>query len=108
MTAVPSAAVTVVLAAASYPESGDVGTAIEGIERAEATGALVFHAGTALRGGRVVTNGGRVLNVTATGPSVREAREAAYGAVELVSFAGMHYRRDVALAASAEGSGVAG
>ena len=108
LTAVPSAAVTVVLAAGSYPESGDVGTAIEGIEQAEAAGALVFHAGTALRGGRVVTNGGRVLNVTATGPSVREAREAAYGAVELVSFAGMRYRRDVALAASAEGSGVAG
>jgi phosphoribosylamine--glycine ligase len=108
LTAVPSAAVTVVLAAGSYPESGDVGTPIAGIEEAEAAGALVFHAGTALRGGRVVTNGGRVLNVTAVGPSLREAREAAYGAVELVSFAGMRYRGDVALAASAEGSGVAG
>ena len=49
-----------------------------------------------------------MLNVTTVGPSVRDAREAAYGAVELVSFAGMRYRRDVALAASAEGSGVAG
>jgi phosphoribosylamine--glycine ligase len=108
LTASPSAAVTVVLAAGSYPEAGDVGSPIEGLEAAEATGALVFHAGTALRGGRVVTNGGRVLNVTALGPSLREAREGAYGAVELVSFAGMRYRRDVALAASAEGSGVAG
>jgi phosphoribosylamine--glycine ligase len=108
LAAAPSAAVTVVLAAGSYPESGDVGTPIEGIEQAEAAGALVFHAGTALRGGRVVTNGGRVLNVTATGSSLREARETAYRAVELVSFPGMRYRRDVALAASAEGSGVAG
>jgi phosphoribosylamine--glycine ligase len=108
LTAVPSAAVTIVLAAGFYPESSDVGTAIDGIAEAEAAGALVFHAGTALRGGRVVTNGGRVLNVTATGSSLREARETAYRAVELVSFPGMRYRRDVALAASAEGSGVAG
>ena len=65
--ATASSAVTVVLAAGSYPASGDRGTPIEGIERAEAAGALVFHAGTARSGGVVVTNGGRVLDVTAVG-----------------------------------------
>jgi phosphoribosylamine---glycine ligase len=101
-----AAAVTVVLAAGGYPEAGDAGTPIAGIEEAEAAGALVFHAGTALRAGRVVTNGGRVLNVTALGPSLREAREAAYGAVDRISFEGMRYRRDIGLAASAEGTRV--
>jgi phosphoribosylamine---glycine ligase len=101
-----AAAVTVVLAASGYPDAGDTGSPIAGIDEAEAAGALVFHAGTALRGGGVVTNGGRVLNVTGLGPSLREAREAAYGAVERISFAGMRYRRDIGLAASAEGSRV--
>ena len=61
------AAVTVVLAAGGYPERSDAGTPIEGIEEAEATGAIVFHAGTALHGERLVTNGGRILGVTGTG-----------------------------------------
>jgi phosphoribosylamine--glycine ligase len=91
-----AAAVTVVLAAGSYPASGDVGSPIEGIADAEAAGALVFHAGTALNGDRLVTNGGRILNVTATGPSVTAAREQAYEACELISFPGMRYRRDIA------------
>jgi phosphoribosylamine---glycine ligase len=90
------AAVTVVLAAGRYPASGDVGTPIEGIADAEATGALVFHAGTALQGDRLVTSGGRILNVTATGPSVASARERAYEACELISFPGMRYRGDIA------------
>ena len=89
-------AVTVVLAARSYPASGDVGSPIDGIEDAEAVGALVFHAGTALKSDRLVTNGGRILNVTATGPSVTAARERAYEACELISFPGMRYRRDIA------------
>jgi phosphoribosylamine---glycine ligase len=89
-------AVTVVLAAGSYPASGDVGSPIEGIADAEAAGALVFHAGTALYGDRLVTNGGRILNVTATGPSVTAARERAYEACELISFPGMRYRHDIA------------
>ena len=55
---------TVVLAAGGYPERGDTGTPIYGIDEAEATGALVFHAGTAMRGERLVTNGGRILGVT--------------------------------------------
>jgi phosphoribosylamine---glycine ligase len=93
------AAVTVVLAAGSYPEAGDVGSPIEGVAKAEASGALVFHAGTALKGDRLVTNGGRILNVTASGRSVAEARDRAYEACELISFPGMRYRRDIAAVA---------
>jgi phosphoribosylamine--glycine ligase len=91
-----TAAVTVVLAAGTYPASGDAGSPIEGIADAEATGALVFHAGTALLGDRLVTSGGRILNVTATGPSVAAARERAYEACALISFPGMRYRSDIA------------
>jgi phosphoribosylamine--glycine ligase len=90
------AAVTVVLTARDYPRRGDVGSPIDGIEDAEAEGAVVFHAGTALHDGRLVTNGGRVLNVTGLGESVREARERAYAAVEQISFAGARCRRDIA------------
>jgi phosphoribosylamine--glycine ligase len=91
------AAVTVVLAAADYPERGDSGSPIEGTAEAEGTGALVFHAGTAVRDGTLVTNGGRILNVTATGGSVADARSRAYAACDLISFPGMRYRRDIAL-----------
>jgi phosphoribosylamine--glycine ligase len=96
----PGAAVTVVVAAGGYPESGDRGTPIDGIEDAEADGALVFHAGTALQGGRVRTNGGRVLDVTAVAPTLAEARERAYEAVGRISFPDARWRRDIALAAS--------
>jgi phosphoribosylamine--glycine ligase len=95
----PGAAVTVVIAAGGYPDGADRGTAIEGIEDAEAAGALVFHAGTALHDGRVRTNGGRVLNVTGTGATLAAARDHAYAAVERISFAGARWRRDIALAA---------
>jgi phosphoribosylamine--glycine ligase len=91
-----NAAVTVVVAAGEYPEAGDVGTPIEGIDDAQATGALVFHAGTALKGDRIVTNGGRILNVTAVADSVSAARDRAYEACELISFPRMRYRRDIA------------
>ena len=91
-----AAAVTIVLAAAGYPASGDVGSPIEGIDDASETGALVFHAGTALQGDRLVTNGGRILNVTATGETVADARERAYGACERITFPGMRYRKDIA------------
>jgi phosphoribosylamine--glycine ligase len=90
------AAVTVVLAGGDYPESGDRGTAIAGVEQAEATGALVLHAGTALHDGRLVTNGGRILNVVGTGATVEEARTAAYDAAAHIDFAGMQYRSDIA------------
>jgi phosphoribosylamine--glycine ligase len=90
------AAVTVVLAAGDYPERGDSGTPIEGIADAEATGALVFHAGTALHEGRLVTNGGRILNVTALGETIAAARAAAYDAASRIDFAGVRFRRDIA------------
>ena len=96
VTATEEAAVTVVLAAGSYPEDQDAGSPIDGLEEAEREGALVFHAGTALRDGRVVTNGGRILNVTGLGPSISDARDLAYRAVERISFAGARYRRDIA------------
>jgi phosphoribosylamine--glycine ligase len=94
------AAVTVVLAAPDYPQRSDyAGAAISGLEEAEATGALVFHGGTAARDGRVITNGGRILSVTATGDAVTAAREGAYRAIGLISFEGMRYRRDIAAVA---------
>jgi len=95
-----TAAVTVVLAAADYPERGDSGTPIEGVEDAEATGALVFHAATARRGSTLLTNGGRILNVTATGDDLPAARTTAYDAAARISFAGMRLRRDIGLAAA--------
>jgi phosphoribosylamine---glycine ligase len=94
------AAVTVVLAGGDYPERSDRGTPIDGVGEAEATGALAFHAGTARHGGRLVTNGGRVLAVTATGDDVAAARAAAYEAAGRISFAGMRFRRDIALGAA--------
>jgi phosphoribosylamine--glycine ligase len=90
------AAVTVVLAAGEYPEHGDQGTPIEGVASAEATGALVLHAGTALHDGRLVTNGGRILNVVGVGDTVAAARTAAYDAAAHIDFAGMHSRSDIA------------
>ena len=90
------AAVTVVVSGSEYPERGDQGTPIEGIEAAEATGALVFHAGTALHDGQLVTNGGRILNVVGTGATVAEARSTAYEAAAHIDFAGMHLRTDIA------------
>ncbi len=101
LTASEEAAVTVVLASGGYPEHSDSGTAIEGIEDAEAAGALVFHAGTALHGNRLVTNGGRILGVTGTGMTIADAREQAYAGADLIRFAGVRYRGDIALAASA-------
>jgi phosphoribosylamine--glycine ligase len=90
------AAVTLVIAAGDYPHSGDSGSPITGIEEAEESGALVFHAGTARYGDRVVTNGGRVLNVTALGPTIAAARERAYEAAAKISFTGARYRSDIA------------
>jgi phosphoribosylamine--glycine ligase len=91
-----SAAVTIVLAGGEYPQRGDSGSPITGIEQAETSGALVFHAGTALHDGGLVTNGGRILNVTALGASVASARDAAYAAAAHIHFPGMQYRSDIA------------
>jgi len=90
------AAVTIVLAGAGYPERSDRGTPIEGVEDAEATGALVLHAGNALHDGKLVTNGGRILNVVGTGATVDEARTAAYESAGCIDFAGMQFRTDIA------------
>jgi phosphoribosylamine---glycine ligase len=86
----------VALAAGEYPERNDTGTPIDGVEAAEATGALVFHAGTALHDGRLVTNGGRILNVVGLGDTLDAARTAAYEAVACIDFAGMRFRTDIA------------
>src|SRR5262245_32324722 len=99
------AAVAVAMAAGTYPESGDSGTPIDGVSEAESAGALVFHAGTALRDGRLVTNGGRVLSVAGLGGSIAEARDRAYAGVEHIQFEGCRYRTDIALGV-AEGAHV--
>ncbi len=88
-------AVTVVLASAGYPESSSTGDAIEGLEEAAAI-AEVTHAGTSVRGGEVVTAGGRVLNVTGLGATPAEARDRAYDAARRISFDGMQIRSDIA------------
>ena len=93
------AAVTVVVTAPDYPERSDYsGAEITGIDEAEADGALVFHGGTAIRDGRLVTNGGRILSVTATGSTLADARAGAYRGAARVSFAGARYRNDIAAA----------
>ncbi len=95
------AAVTVVLASGGYPGPYETGFEIDGLDAAaEVDGVIVFHAGTAERDGRVVTAGGRVLAVSALGPTLRDARARAYEACGRIAFEGMRYRRDIALAAT--------
>jgi phosphoribosylamine--glycine ligase len=89
-------AVVVVMAAAGYPASPRTGDVITGLDRAAAVpGVAVHHAGTAERDGAIVTAGGRVLAVTATGTAHGEARERAYRAAALITFDGAHYRHDI-------------
>jgi phosphoribosylamine--glycine ligase len=89
-------ALTVVMAANGYPGTPEKGGAISGIEAAEATGAKVFHAGTALsEDGTLVANGGRVLNVTALAGSAKEAQAKAYAAVDKIDFPSGFCRRDI-------------
>lgn len=93
----PEASVCVVMAAGGYPGTFRQGDEIAGLEAANAIpGTAVFHAGTRLEGGRVVTAGGRVLGVTATAPTLREAVDRAYQACGEIRFAAAHYRRDIA------------
>jgi phosphoribosylamine--glycine ligase len=101
------ASVCVALASRGYPASSEAGRVISGVAAAEAAGALVFHAGTALRDGALVTAGGRVLNVVAGGASVAEARERAYAAAAEIEFDGVQYRSDIA-ARAAEREAVGG
>lgn len=91
----PEPSVCVVMCAHNYPGEPRKGDSISGTQQAEATGATVFHAGTAQQGDEVVTNGGRVLGVTARGRDLQGAIQNAYTAVEKIHFAGMHYRRDI-------------
>jgi phosphoribosylamine--glycine ligase len=88
-----------VLAAAGYPEAPEAGTAIGGLDDLDPEKVLVFHAGTALREGRLVSAGGRVLNVTGIGATVADARDRAYAAIERIDFPGARFRRDIALKA---------
>ncbi len=89
-------AVTVVMAAESYPGAPVTGTVIAGIGAAEATGAVVFHAGTARRDdGALIATGGRVLAITSLGADVGEARTAAYAAVDKIDWPGGFCRRDI-------------
>ena len=92
------AALTVVLAAAGYPDAPRRGAAIEGLDRITAAAhpnVTVFHAGTQAADGRIEVSGGRVLGVTALGDTLRQAQRTAYGAVADIHFDGMQYRTDI-------------
>ncbi|WP_336788931.1 phosphoribosylamine--glycine ligase [Paenibacillus sp. MMO-177] len=90
------AAVCVIVASEGYPASYPKGREITGLDAAEAQGALVFHAGTAEKDGKIVTSGGRVLGVVGRGRDIAEARARAYEAVSVIHFDGMHSRTDIA------------
>ena len=90
------AAVCVVLSAGGYPASYEKGNEIYGIGNAEKLGALVFHAGTAKKDGKIVTNGGRVLGVVGMGKDIASAVQSAYDAVDQISFKGEYHRKDIA------------
>ena len=90
------ASACVVTSSSGYPGSYKTGFPISGLEAASRIpGVEVFHAGTALKDGNVVTSGGRVLGVTAAAPSLQEALNRAYEAIAEVDFQGMYYRRDI-------------
>ena len=88
-------AVCVVAASGGYPDAYEKGKAIVGIERATESGAIIFHAGTKLQQGQIVTDGGRVLGITAVGDDFAQAVAIAYSALKLVQFEKMYYRRDI-------------
>ena len=93
---VPDAAVCVVLCAPGYPTAPQTGSTITGIEAAAAVeGVSVFHAGTKMQGDRLVTAGGRVLDVVAVAPTFATARDRAYTATEQVHWDGVFYRHDI-------------
>lgn len=88
-------ALCVVMASGGYPGSYEKGKPISGIDEAEATGALVFHAGTEIKDGQLVTAGGRVLGVTGLGDTFQSAYDNAYAGVRKISFDDVHYRTDI-------------
>jgi phosphoribosylamine--glycine ligase len=90
-------AVCVVMASGGYPGDYEKGKRITGLEKAEQLeDVVVFHAGTAVKDGEIVTNGGRVLGVTALGDTLAEAKAAAYEAIDRIRFDGAYWRRDIA------------
>jgi phosphoribosylamine--glycine ligase len=91
----PRAALGVVLAAGGYPDSVRKGDEIRGLDSAANLPGKVFHAGTALSDGKIVTNGGRVLCAVGLGPTVSEAQRAAYALCDQISWDGVQYRRDI-------------
>lgn len=89
-------AACIVLASGGYPGSYQKGKAIEGLEQAvEQEDVVIYHAGTDYKDGQYLTNGGRVLNLTAIGPTLQEALDKAYAAAKLIKFDGVQYRRDI-------------
>ncbi|MBV9348466.1 MAG: phosphoribosylamine--glycine ligase, partial [Pseudolabrys sp.] len=92
----PHAALTVVMAAKGYPGAYEKGSPIENLSEAEAVPNVhIFHAGTKTEGGRIVANGGRVLNVSATGETIAQAQAAAYTAVNKINWPGGFCRHDI-------------
>lgn len=92
-----SAAVCVVMASGGYPVEYKKGYEITGIKDAEDFGAVVFHAGTAIKDGKIVTNGGRVLGVTAVCENLDKAIAKSYEAVAKINFENVHYRKDIGI-----------
>ncbi len=91
----PRTATTVMLVSEGYPESYEKGKVMEGIEQASNQGVIPFHAGTKLAEGKVLTNGGRVIALTALGNSMEEALQQSYKGAETVNFEGKYYRKDI-------------
>ena len=89
-------AVCVVMTSAGYPGAFQTGVPIHGLESIPAGDAVVFHAGTAMKDGRIVTAGGRVLGITGLGRTIADAQAVAYRTTETITFNGCHYRRDIA------------
>jgi len=95
----PDPSVCIVLASGGYPGTFTNGKPISGLDQAERLkNVKVFHAGTAHSGNQIVTAGGRVLGITASGPDLATAASRAYQAVDKIGFEGMQYRKDIALA----------
>ena len=91
----PGAACCVILASGGYPTHYEKGKEIVVTDEEKLKGATVYHAGTALKDGRLVTSGGRVLGVTCTAPTLEEAVKRAYDAASGITFEGVHFRKDI-------------
>lgn len=92
----------VIIASGGYPKAYKKGLEINGLENGQLGGVTVYHAGTAIKDGKLVTSGGRVLGVTALGKDLKSALEKSYAAVEKINFEGKHFRKDIGKRALAE------